>query len=170
MNPFVAAVRSPPYDDGVNSKPEKAVPTQMKNNTKPIKLTLRQIETLHLIADGHTTREISAMMSITEKTVQKHRQAVMDRLDIHQIATLTRYAVSTGVVEVNWTRESKAVSCAGRTAKTRPYERTQKDQANGDTGGLRAGREQRRKFLNRFNQSAKIVGSRVALQGTELHA
>ena len=89
----------------------------MKKNTKPIKLTLRQIETLQLIADGHTTREIGAVMSITEKTVQKHRQAVMDRLDIHQIATLTRYAVSTGVVEVNWTRESKAGSRAGRTAK-----------------------------------------------------
>ncbi len=62
-------------------------------------LTKRQTEVVQLIADGYSSREIARQLSVSIKTVEKHRQALMDKLDIHEIATLTRYAVSTGLVE-----------------------------------------------------------------------
>jgi hypothetical protein len=52
-----------------------------------------------MIANGYSSRRIAHVLSVSIKTVEKHRQAVMDRLDIHEIATLTRYAVSSGLVE-----------------------------------------------------------------------
>jgi hypothetical protein len=42
---------------------------------------------------------MAALLSISVKTVEKHRQALMDRLNIHQVASLTRYAVSQRLVE-----------------------------------------------------------------------
>jgi DNA-binding CsgD family transcriptional regulator len=74
----------------------------MKNTTATDGLTRRQIQTLRLIADGYTNRQIAGLLSIKLKTVEKHRQSLMDKLDIHQVANFTRYAVSNGIVEVNW--------------------------------------------------------------------
>jgi DNA-binding NarL/FixJ family response regulator len=65
------------------------------------KLSARQMETLQLIAEGYVTKQIAQMLSITVKTVERHRQALMDKLDIHGIADLTRYACANGVVEVD---------------------------------------------------------------------
>jgi DNA-binding NarL/FixJ family response regulator len=62
-------------------------------------LTKRQTEVLRLIADGYSTRRVADKLLVSIKTVEKHRQALMDKLDIHEIATLTRYAVSSGFVE-----------------------------------------------------------------------
>ena len=64
-------------------------------------LTKRQTEVLQLIADGYSNREMSRQLSVSIKTVEKHRQSLMDKLNIHQVARLTRYAVSSGVVESN---------------------------------------------------------------------
>jgi DNA-binding NarL/FixJ family response regulator len=66
------------------------------------KLTPRQMEILQLIAEGYATKQIAALLSIAKKTVEMHREALMDRLEIRKIAALTRYAVSRGVVEVNY--------------------------------------------------------------------
>jgi len=54
-----------------------------------------------LIAEGYGTKQIAGVLSIREKTVQKHRQTVMDKLNLHKIAALTRYAVASGLVESN---------------------------------------------------------------------
>jgi DNA-binding NarL/FixJ family response regulator len=62
-------------------------------------LTRRQTEVIQLIADGYSSRRIARLLSVSIKTVEKHRQALMDKLDIHEVATLTRYAVSSGLVE-----------------------------------------------------------------------
>jgi DNA-binding NarL/FixJ family response regulator len=70
-------------------------------STTATALTTRQMEVVKLIADGYSTKEIAGMLSVSIKTVEKHRQALMDKLDIHEIATLTRYAVSRGVVGSN---------------------------------------------------------------------
>jgi DNA-binding NarL/FixJ family response regulator len=70
-------------------------------STRAPVLSARQTQILQLIAEGHLTREIAASLSISRKTVEKHRQSLMDKLDIHEIATLTRYAVSSGVVASN---------------------------------------------------------------------
>ncbi len=70
-------------------------------------LTERQREVLLLVAEGYSNREMAGQLSVSIKTVEKHRQALMDKLNIHQIAKLTRYAVSSGVVGSN-------VASAGR--------------------------------------------------------
>jgi DNA-binding NarL/FixJ family response regulator len=70
--------------------------------TKAIALTSRQTEVVQLIAEGHSTKQIAGLLSLSIKTVEKHRQGIMDKLHIHEIASLTRYAVSSGVVESNY--------------------------------------------------------------------
>lgn len=75
-------------------------------NGKPIKttatrLTSRQKEVLQLIADGHATKQIAGLLQISVKTVEKHRQDLMNTLNIHNVASLTRYAVSSGIVKTN---------------------------------------------------------------------
>jgi DNA-binding NarL/FixJ family response regulator len=65
----------------------------------PELLSSRQVETLQLIAEGHGNKQIADVLGISVKTVEKHRQEMMDRLNIHDIAGLTRYAVQHGLVE-----------------------------------------------------------------------
>ena len=62
-------------------------------------LTARQKDVVQLIAEGYSNKQMAAVLCISVKTVEKHRQALMDKLNIHQVATLTRYAVSQRVVE-----------------------------------------------------------------------
>lgn len=62
------------------------------------RLTPRQREVLQLIAEGHTSKDIASLLNISLKTVESHRQAIMDRLDIHDLAGLVRYAVRAGIV------------------------------------------------------------------------
>lgn len=64
-------------------------------------LSSRQTQFLELIAEGYLTREIASLLGISRKTAEKHRQSLMDKLDMHDIATLTRHAVSTGVIAAN---------------------------------------------------------------------
>ena len=67
----------------------------------PDTLSWRQAEVLQLIAEGHGTKQIAEVLSLSIKTVERHRQTLMDKLKIHKISTLTRYAVSNGVIESN---------------------------------------------------------------------
>lgn len=62
-------------------------------------LTPREREVLQLVADGWGNKQIAADLGISIKTVEKHRQSVMNKLDIHETAGLTRYAISAGLVE-----------------------------------------------------------------------
>lgn len=62
-------------------------------------LTSREAEVLQLIAEGRANKQIAAELSISIKTVEKHRQQVMNKLNIHDIAGLTRYAISKGIIE-----------------------------------------------------------------------
>jgi DNA-binding NarL/FixJ family response regulator len=62
-------------------------------------LTSREAEVLQLIAEGNANKQIAAELCISIKTVEKHRQQVMNKLNIHDIAGLTRYAISKGVIE-----------------------------------------------------------------------
>jgi DNA-binding NarL/FixJ family response regulator len=73
-------------------------------NGAPIKkqgtlLTTREAEVLQLIAEGKPNKQIAADLCISIKTVEKHRQQVMNKLNIHDIAGLTRYAISKGIIE-----------------------------------------------------------------------
>ncbi len=62
------------------------------------RLTPRQREILQLIAEGHTTKMIAQRLGLSVKTVETHRVQMMERLDIHEIAGLVRYAIRMGVV------------------------------------------------------------------------
>lgn len=63
-------------------------------------LTPRQREILTLIAEGLSTKDISRRLNISVKTVESHRAQLMERLDIHDVASLVRYAIKMGLIEV----------------------------------------------------------------------
>ena len=65
------------------------------------KLTSRQMEVLQLIAEGYASKQIAGLLSLSNKTVEKHRQSLMQKLNCHKVAALTRYAVANGVVALN---------------------------------------------------------------------
>ncbi len=64
-----------------------------------VKLTTREAEVLQLIAEGRSNKESASLLHISIKTVEKHRQSLMEKLNIHDTAGLTRHAVATGIIE-----------------------------------------------------------------------
>lgn len=62
------------------------------------RLTARQREILQLIAEGKTTKEIAQVLTLSAKTVEMHRAQLMERLDIHDVAGLVRYALRAGII------------------------------------------------------------------------
>jgi DNA-binding NarL/FixJ family response regulator len=63
------------------------------------RLTSREAEVLQRVAEGAPNKGIATDLGISIKTVEKHRQRLMDKLNIHDTAGLTRYAINTGVIE-----------------------------------------------------------------------
>jgi DNA-binding NarL/FixJ family response regulator len=61
-------------------------------------LTPRQREVLQLVAEGKSSKEIACALNISVKTVEFHRNSLMDELGVHSIAELTRYAIASGIV------------------------------------------------------------------------
>ncbi|GDY22039.1 DNA-binding response regulator [Verrucomicrobiota bacterium] len=70
-----------------------------KLNKKATQLTSREMEVLQLIAEGKANKETASELGIGIKTVEKHRQHLMEKLDIHDTAGLTRYAIGAGIIE-----------------------------------------------------------------------
>ena len=64
------------------------------------KLTPRQVQVLQLIAEGKSTKQIALNLDISAKTVECHRTQLMERLDIHDIASLVRFAIKVGLLEI----------------------------------------------------------------------
>ena len=64
-------------------------------------LTDREREALQMIAEGKSTKEIAGEMEVSVKTVETHRHNIMEKLDIHSIAELTKYAIREGVTSVD---------------------------------------------------------------------
>jgi DNA-binding NarL/FixJ family response regulator len=63
-------------------------------------LTPREREVLQLLAEGTTTKDIAAKLNVSVKTVETYRQQIMDKLDIHSIAELTKYAIKEGLTSL----------------------------------------------------------------------
>ena len=78
------------YRSSINRPPDQK---------KPTKLTPRELEVLQLIAEGYPNKQIAGELFISIKTVEKHRQQLMHKLDIHDVAGLTRYAISKRIIE-----------------------------------------------------------------------
>lgn len=72
-----------------------------KEQTSLERLAPRQREVLQLIAEGHTTKEIASKLGISVKTTEAYRADLMKALEIHDIATLTRFAIRSGLVSVD---------------------------------------------------------------------
>jgi DNA-binding NarL/FixJ family response regulator len=137
-NDLLQAIREAGKGNGFFSPPiAKRLVRQLRNrdprfnNTAGLALTSRQTEVLQLIAEGHSSQGIACLLVVSVKTVEKHRQALMDKLDIHEIASLTRYAMSRGLIECRRTPNLPAMAeqMAGRPA-------TNGDEECGLTNGI----------------------------------
>ena len=70
-----------------------------KTDIPPDPLSSRERQVLQLIAEGKTTKEVATILIISVKTAESHRTRIMQKLDIHETASLVRYAVRQGLVQ-----------------------------------------------------------------------
>lgn len=89
---------SPSVSDHLLHELRGAQPGQETQDTTWHRLSARQREVLQLIAEGRSTREIGELLHISPKTVETHRAELMRRLDIHEVAGLTRFAIREGLI------------------------------------------------------------------------
>jgi DNA-binding NarL/FixJ family response regulator len=81
---------------------EQTAPADEAASKAPnVELTQREAEVLQLIAEGYANKQIAAELNLSVKTVEKHRQQVMQKLNIHNIAGLVRHAAAKGIIESN---------------------------------------------------------------------
>jgi DNA-binding NarL/FixJ family response regulator len=69
-------------------------------NGDPVDLTPREIEILQLVAESRSNKEIAGLLGLAQKTVENHRAHMMEKLHLHDVAALTRYAVRRGLVSL----------------------------------------------------------------------
>jgi DNA-binding NarL/FixJ family response regulator len=91
---------SPPLPSGCTI-PGKACESEAGTLRKKVchRLSSRELEVLQLIAEGKANKQTAAELGISIKTVEKHRQNLMAKLNIHEISGLTRYAIAAGIIE-----------------------------------------------------------------------
>lgn len=63
------------------------------------RLTSRELEVIQLIAEGYANKQMADHLDVSIKTIEKHRQSVMNKLNIHDVAGLTRYAIAHSITE-----------------------------------------------------------------------
>jgi two-component system, NarL family, response regulator NreC len=72
---------------------------RFKSDRSPDPLSTRERQVLQLIAEGKSTKDVAVVLGVSVKTAESHRSRLMQKLDIHETATLVRYAVRRGLVE-----------------------------------------------------------------------
>lgn len=77
------------------------ISTNIRGNPAFVVLTERERETLQLLAEGRSTKEIADDLNVSVKTVETHRRNIMDKLDIHSVAELTKYAIREGITSID---------------------------------------------------------------------
>jgi len=78
----------------------EAVLHPQSNNKKGMEvLTAREREVLQLIAESYSTKEVARKLNISVKTAENHRTNLMKKLDLHDVASLTRYAIQNGIID-----------------------------------------------------------------------
>ena len=90
---------SPAIARRLQSNPNKPRDRDGLLKANAMRLTSRETEVLQLVAEGSANKQVAAELGISIKTVEKHRQHLMDKLNIHDTAGLTRYAIAAGVIE-----------------------------------------------------------------------
>jgi DNA-binding NarL/FixJ family response regulator len=92
---------SPEVTKRLRSRDQKSLDREGNLKTRSNRLSSREVEVLQLIAEGKPNKQVAAELGVTFKTVDKHRQHLMSKLDIHDVAGLTRYAIAEGIIESN---------------------------------------------------------------------
>ncbi|MFQ5883091.1 MAG: response regulator [Candidatus Methylomirabilales bacterium] len=82
---------------GISATVAEAVRSPTQPAAEP--LTPREREVLQLVAEGKTTKEIAVILGVSVKTADAHRTSLMQKLDIHDVAGLTRYAIRQGLIQ-----------------------------------------------------------------------
>jgi two-component system, NarL family, response regulator NreC len=82
---------------GVSSAVMEAYQSKSEKSKNP--LTLRERQVLQLIAEGKSTKDVASLLGISVKTAESHRSRLMQKLDIHETASLVLYAVRHGIVQ-----------------------------------------------------------------------
>lgn len=70
-----------------------------RSNRPAGQLSPREREVLHLVAEGKSTKQVAAILGVSVKTAESHRTHIMAKLEIHETASLVRYAIRTGLVQ-----------------------------------------------------------------------
>ncbi|HEX8911924.1 MAG TPA: response regulator transcription factor [Humisphaera sp.] len=65
-----------------------------------VRLTNREREVLQLMSEGYATKEVARLLNVSVKTAETHRRAIMEKLDMHSVAELTKYAIREGLTTV----------------------------------------------------------------------
>jgi DNA-binding NarL/FixJ family response regulator len=75
----------------------------LKQSDQPpsVPLTGREREVLQLIAEGNSTKQTADLLSVSVKTVESHRKQIMDKLNLHSIAEITKYAIRHGLTQLD---------------------------------------------------------------------
>jgi DNA-binding NarL/FixJ family response regulator len=94
-NTFFATANSKRLLNGSPKPAARWQPSKKSRNN----LSSREVEVLQLIAEGMPNKQVAAELGVTFKTVDKHRQHLMAKLNIHDTAGLTRYAIRAGIIE-----------------------------------------------------------------------
>ncbi len=83
----------------VPERERKSLDRAGRSKPRKDRLTSREMEVLQLIAEGQANKQIAAELGLGTKTVEKHRERLMAKLNIHDTAGLTRYAINAGIIE-----------------------------------------------------------------------
>lgn len=94
-NTFFSPVVAKWVNGGEGSYRDRAGQSKRRTN----RLSSREVEVLQLIAEGKPNKQVAAELGVSFKTVDKHRQNLMTKLNIHDVAGLTRYAIAEGIIE-----------------------------------------------------------------------
>ena len=95
-NTFYGSLLAKP---AVSRKAQKSLDRGEGIQKKGNQLSSREVEVLQLIAEGKPNKQVAAELGVSFKTADKHRQHLMSKLNIHDIAGLTRYAIAQGIIE-----------------------------------------------------------------------
>jgi DNA-binding NarL/FixJ family response regulator len=94
-NTFFSPAIAKRLRDRAQKTPDRAGQLRKPGN----RLSAREMEVIQLIAEGAPSKQVASDLGISIKTVEKHRQSVMQKLNIHDVAGLTRYAIGAGIIE-----------------------------------------------------------------------
>lgn len=90
---------SPDVSRRLKGRAEQSLDRQGKPRKTSNRLSPREVEVLQLIAEGKPNKQVAVELGVSFKTADKHRQHIMGKLNIHDVAGLTRYAIGAGIIE-----------------------------------------------------------------------